>query len=133
MKLGEAIYYHLSKSTELAALIDARIYPIVIPQNGKLPCVVYQQISSPWIHAMGVDPDLRHPRYQISIFATSYSQVKNIAEKTRELLQDYKENIGGLEIQRIFFENEIDLHDIDLLDQSGTYRITQDYIIWYGG
>ena len=132
MTLGEALYTKLSTGTLTTQLGSTNIYPMVIPQGSTLPVVTYQEISEPWVHAMGSDPGLRTPRYQISTWSTSYSQVKSIAKTVRSLLQDFTGNLGGsVPVQRIFFDNETDLSVVDSMTQEITYHVAQDYIVWH--
>lgn len=132
MTLGEALYTKLSTGTLTTSLGSTNIFPMVIPQESPLPAVTYQEISEPWVHAMGSDPGLRSPRYQISIWSTSYSQAKSISKTVRTLLRDFTGNLGGsVPVQRIFFENEQDFSITDSVTQEVTYHVAQDYLIWH--
>jgi len=138
LTLGQAMYGHLSGTTAVTALTSNRIYPLIAPQGASLPFVVYQQISNPGIHAMISDPAIRSPRFQVASFAETYSGVRAVAEQVKSALQDYRtavdglfgDNTSGVDVQRVFFENEIDLSDIDPDTMAATYHIVQDYIIW---
>jgi len=130
--VGQAIYNHLKASSDVTNIISTKIYPSVLPQGGSLPACTYSQISGVRIHAMGQDPGLTHPRYQISSWSTSYSQVHSLAEKVRQSLQDYSGTTGGgVNIQRIFFDQETELPEVDQDSRLVTYQIAQEYIIWY--
>ena len=132
MTLGEALYTKLSTGTLTTSLGSTNIYPMVIPQESTLPAVTYQEISEPWVHAMGNDPGLRSPRYQVSIWSTTYNQVKSVVKIVRELLQDFTGNLGGsVPVQRIFFEDETDLSVVNSVTQEITYHVAQDYLIWH--
>ena len=134
MELGEALYTKLSGTAGVSALVSTRIYPVVVPQNGSLPCITYQQISEPWAHAMGTDPGIRSPRYQISAWSTSYSQVKSVAKQVRTALQDFTGTMGGaggIAVQRVFFEGETDMSDVDPESQAVTHHVAQDFIFWW--
>ena len=132
MDLGEALYRQLSTATLTTQLGSTAIYPLVAPQGKTLPYITYQQISEPRIHASMKDPGLQSPRVQISQWSSSYEQVKLLADKTRNVLQDFSGNLGGgMAVQRIFFDNEVDLLDMDSEAGKLTYHTAQDYIIWY--
>ncbi len=132
MEIGAAIYSHLSGTSDLSALVGTKIYPVVAPQNVNLPFVTYQMISGVRIHAMIKDPGLTRPRFQLTSWSTSYATVQAVAKQVRLALQDYSGTMGGssgVPVQRIFFENEIDLVDTD--DGRVTHYCAQDFIIWH--
>ena len=127
--VGTAIYNRLNATAGVTAIISDRTYPLVLPQGTKLPACTYQQISGPRIHAMGSDPGLTSPRYQVNAWSTSYEQALSLANQLRLSLQDYSGSTGGFEIQRIFFDNEMEISSVD--KNEIVYHIAQDYIIWY--
>lgn len=134
MELGEAIYKQLSTATLTTKLGSTAIYPIVIPQGKALPAVTYQEISETRIHAMGADPGLVYPRYQISYWSTDYKQVKVLSKAGRQVLQDFSTRLGGaagVNVQRIFFDNEVDLWEVDPVTKQMIYHVVQDYLIWH--
>jgi len=132
MKLGEALYKQLSTATLTTQLGSTAIYPVIAPQGKALPYVTYSQISETRIHAMTADPGIQQTRYQISSWSSDYAQVKLLGDKVRAVLQDFSGSLGGsVGVQRIFFDNEVDLSEIDSQTKRPTYQIAQDYIIWY--
>ncbi len=138
MLLHEALYNQLSTATLTTKLGSTAIYPIIIPQGVDLPAVTYQEISETPIHAMGADPDLMYPRFEISSWSSSYTQVKIIADAVKSVLQDFGSTklggvTAGVEVQRIFFENETDFLDVDRETGTMTYHVAQEYIIWAVG
>lgn len=40
---GKEIYNILSSDTEVNRLVGEKIYPLIIPEGTKLPCIVYQR------------------------------------------------------------------------------------------
>ena len=132
MSLNEALYKQLSTATLTTQLGSTAIYPMVAPQGKALPYVTYHQISEMRVHAMVSDPGIERCRYRLSFWSTSHKQVKLLADKGREVLQNFSGNLGGsVAIQRIFFDEEVDMMAIDNETQKITYRTDQDYILWY--
>jgi len=132
MELGEALYKQLSTATLTTALGSTAIYPLIAPQGKALPYVLYQGISEIRMHAMGSDPGLQWCRYQISYFSSSYKQMKALADKGRTVLQDFSGDLGGsVAVQRIFFDNEVDLSSVDEMTKKVVFHTAQDYLIWY--
>lgn len=138
MLLHEALYKQLTTATLTTKLGSTAIYPIMIPQGVDLPAVTYQEISESPVHAMGADPALMFPRFEISSWSSSYKQVKIIADSVKSVLRDFGSTklggaAAGVEVQRIFFENETDFLDVDRETGTMTYHVAQEYIIWSVG
>ena len=134
MELGEAIYSQLSGTSDLTALVSTRIYPGVAPQAASLPYVIFFQVTNPGHHAMQADPNINGPRWQVSAWATTYSSVKAIAKQVKASLKDYTGTMGGssgVTVQRVFYENEIDLTDVDPVTKDPIHHVAQDYIVWH--
>lgn len=131
MSVGITIFNRLKSSANLTNIIDDRIYPVTIPQDATLPVVIYQQIGGSRVHAMIRDPGLAYPYYQVSILSTDYAQGYNVAKFTREALQDYSGSTGGVDVQRIFFDNEFEFENSDEKNKTITFQIVQQYIIWW--
>ena len=41
--IGKSIYSILSNDSEVNSLVGNRIYPLILPENTALPCVVYER------------------------------------------------------------------------------------------
>lgn len=41
--IGKKIYSILSNDSVVTGLVGAKIYPLIIPENGTLPCIVYER------------------------------------------------------------------------------------------
>jgi len=105
---------------------------MVAPQGKALPYVTYQQISETPTHAMGADPSLKWSRYQISYWSSAGPQVRRLANAGKDVLRDFSGSLGGsVAVQRIFYDNEVTLPEIDSENKKATYHIAQDYLIWY--
>ncbi len=127
MSLESGIYTRLSGYANLTALVLARIYPKVIPQDCLLPAVEFQKISETPEHAMGSDPSIRQSRIQVSAFAETYSEVKAVSAQIKAALSRYSGTSSGTVIQDIFFEGDYDLYEPD----TGIYHAPSDFIVWY--
>lgn len=131
MNIDESLYKYLSTYAGLTALINTKVYPLVVPQDVALPAVTYQRISDPPEHAMGKDATIYHPRYQISCWATTYTGVQSLAAQIKAALTDYSSaamgGTGGENVYRVFYEGCYSDYD----SNTGQYRETLDFIIWH--
>jgi hypothetical protein len=107
----------------LLRTVCSRTYPIVLPQDPTYPNVVYQKITGGRGQAMDGPSGLASPLFQISIYASTFSEAKELAEDVRQLLDGY----SGDDIQVAFVENDYDTHD-ELAE--GYYRATMDVRIY---
>lgn len=107
----EALFTRLSGFAGLTALIAARIYPVVLPQDVVLPAVSYRRLSGPRSSAMGSDPGLAHPRFEVNAWAREYLAAKNVKEQIRAALQRWRGTVSGVEIIDTFILDERDLYE----------------------
>jgi len=135
LELSKAIYSRLTGYTTLTNLVGTKISPMEAKDTWKLPYVTYQIVSDPPTHAMLSDATIYNPLVQIDAWGETYSSVKNIAKQIKLRLRDYGGTITvsstSLTIQRIFYEGETEMKEIDMETNSVTYRIMQEYRIWH--
>ena len=67
----------------LTALVGARVYPQVMPENGKLPAIIYQVISSIPITTHDGDANLSTTLVQFNCHAATYLASKQVAVQLR--------------------------------------------------
>ena len=131
MKIEEALYAHLKAHTGLSSLVGTRIYPLVLPQNPALPAVTYQKISRAGERVMNNSTTLVvRTRFQISCWATSYSNAKDVAEQVKLALQDYSGLMGGAGGVQVLDVNVVGEQDIYEPD-TGIYHLPVDVMIYH--
>ena len=132
VELGEAIKSYLGASSGVTEISSDRIFPVTIPQIAPLPAITYTLFNGQRVHAMVKDPGLTNPRVQVSTWSTDYATLDSLSKQVRLRLQDFTgEMATGVDIQRVFFEDEIDLDDQDPQTVKVTYHRAQDYIFWW--
>ena len=135
LELSKAIYSRLTGYSALTNLVGTRIAPMEARNTWKLPYVTYQIVSDPPTHAMIQDATIYNPLVQVDIWAETYSNVKSIAKQVETRLKDYGGTITvsstSLIIQRIFYEGQSEMKEIDMETNEVTFRIMQEYRIWH--
>lgn len=135
MQLGEALYTQLAASTTITEIIGStNIYPMAAAENSTFPFVTYQLIMETAEHSMVRDPNIRHPRYQIGVFSTSYDQAHQISKAIKGVLQDYSGTMGGaggVSVQRCFWEMFMEFAYRDPETNQLVHHLSNDFIIWY--
>ncbi len=112
----ETLYTHLINAAEVKAIVQDRIYPLMIPQNKSLPAVTYQKISGERLHSLQGDTGYTTPVFQISARAETYAQCKALAQEIRLCLQNFTGQMGGtdgLNIGAVLMLGEVEGYEPD--------------------
>lgn len=135
MDVSEALHTEIKATTGITSLSSNRIYPMTAQQAAKMPFIVYQQISNVPVHAFKGDPKITMYRFQISTRSTSYTGTLAVSTQIKTALRDKTGTLGtsNFTVQRIFFDSEYDLPEIDPKTKNFVYHRCQDYLIWTTG
>lgn len=131
--MDDSLYYYLSAYAGLTALVNKRIYPIVMPLNAVLPAVSFQRISTERTHAFEADVSLTAATYQVSSWAKTdtvrkgYSHTQLISAQIRAALQNYSGTMGSMTVSAVLLIGELTDYDT----ATDTYAVHQDFEIWY--
>jgi hypothetical protein len=105
----------LINSPELAALVADRIYPVTIPQDEALPCLVCSVVSETPSDCKEESSHQDDIRMQVSVFSKTYKQAVQIKEALRKTLDRYTDssiaNIRYLNFQELF-EKEVRVYHL---------------------
>lgn len=119
MGIDSKIYALLIGNATINRRVNTRIYPLVMPQDGSLPCITYQQTAGNKVNHLGGYSDLENPHITINSWATDYDTAKIIA-KDVHVKMDISTGF-----KNILF-NEIDAFDPDV----GLFAVSQDFSCW---
>lgn len=92
MSVEQVLRDALIDDANVNALIDNRIYPLVVPQDSQLPAVAYQKISGVRQY---VQDGVRKPEVsliQLTCLAKTYNETKQVEEVIRNALDGKKIN-----------------------------------------
>ncbi len=131
MIIENAVRTALANDVALAALVGARIYYSVAPQDTLTPYVAMSLVSSIPDHNFQGASNLTLARFQFSIFAATYLLTKQIADAIKTVLQGYSGTLGGaggVAVNGCFYEDEVDL---DPEQQTNLYGLAVDYRLWH--
>lgn len=102
---------------------DSRLYPAIIPQDGTVPAITYQQISGNRDHTMDGPSGYTDSRYQLICWASHYNEAKKLFEAVRIFFDGFHATVLNRRIQYVQFENEIDRFakspGVDVIDRFG--------------
>lgn len=128
MTIEAAVYDRLTTFAGLTALISTRTYAQILPTTPTPPACTYTVISTSIIGGMGSDAAIERARIQVTAWAETYEDAKNVSQQIRAALQRYRGTHAGTEIKALFLDNESDGYEPD----TGYYRVDHDFDIVYG-
>lgn len=78
---------HLASSSEIAAIVGARIFPVIAPENVSHPCVTYSVVGGdPHSSLDGFTSGTTRYVVQVDCWAKSFNAVMNLALAVRDQL-----------------------------------------------
>jgi hypothetical protein len=121
--------YIVDNASPVKALINTRMYPIVVPQSPTFPLITYSTISAIRGHHMTGPDRLPTQRMQIDAWATTFAVARSLADAIRERIDSFKGLMTSTEVQGIFFDTERHLYEQD--GSTVYFRISQDFLCWF--
>ena len=113
------IYTLLSANATINRLINTRVYPIVMPQDGVLPCLTYQRTAGNKVNHLGGYSGLENPHITINAWASNYDTAKNLSKHVHRIMDKSTGFTNTL-------FNEIDAFDPEV----GLFAVSQDFSCW---
>ena len=133
MTVGKAIFDILTNNAAVLAIVsdlgtDPRIFPsrFDFPKDVLLPYITYQVVSNEPNNTKNGPSTYDYVTVQINLYSTSYSNLITLSNKVRSALDYVSGTFQGVEVDKIFFQNQNELFD-DSAGQQGFYGIAQDY------
>ena len=127
MNLKTAIYEHLKNDSQIAGLLDTRIYRSLAPQGSALPFITYQRITS----TNQNDIDATTERFQFDLVGSleSDDELENLKETVMDRLNRFKGNLGetGFLVKSVW----LDIIADDLNTETKARRIVLDFRFAY--
>ncbi|MBV1929005.1 MAG: DUF3168 domain-containing protein [Gammaproteobacteria bacterium] len=121
MSVGTDLFTRLTTDVAVNAIVSLRVYPGKFKQQGILPAVRYNRLSSVNYLTMSVDTGIEKIRYQIDALAPTYAEADELRDAIKATLRRWKK--AG--IQDTFFISESDIFD----DETRLYRVRMDFDI----
>lgn len=124
--LDAAIFTRLSTFAPLIALVPAtHIAAVTIAQGILAPYVVWQEIDDIPDYSHDGRNGLRHPRVQVSSYASSLGDAKTINVQVMAALETWPAT--NADVQEVIIENMIPLYDA----ATGLFAMVIDCFIWF--
>lgn len=118
---------YLLSVTAVTDLVGQRIKPVKLDPNGALPGITVNRITtSPVFRQEGATTEFK-TRFQLDIWATSYSSAKTVAEELRGALDGFSGTMGATRVDSVMFLDETD----DFEPENDNYRLIHDYELFH--
>jgi hypothetical protein len=118
----------LEDATIAAAVGGSRVFPTVMPQGVVASSLVYNVISEITDHHTQGASGLVMARMQLDAYATTPDDADTLARAVKERIDGYAGLMGSVTVQGVF----ADTARTDYQADAKLFRISRDYLIWYG-
>lgn len=111
---------HLIADDGVKALVDTKVFPLVIPQGTELPCITLQRLRSYPANTLRGASGLEHLDFEISTWGVEYADAKDVAIAVRAAIPTDGPWAGHLR------------YDTDIYEYNGPYyRVMMRYNFWF--
>lgn len=131
MSIAEALYSRLINYSDLTDLTGTNIFRLQAPEATPFPNVTFGKISNESVHAMGSDAGLEGPVFQVDVWAENTDSMDDVSEQIKAAYQGFSGTVAGVVIQRIFFDDELEIPDEDTNKVKIIYHNAMDFTVWY--
>ncbi|MBR0190179.1 MAG: DUF3168 domain-containing protein [Clostridia bacterium] len=101
-----AVYEYLMGIAEIKAMIQDRLYPEMLPQDARLPSVVYSPVLANYDSALQGDTGYVRQTIQFVCHAKTFGKARELSRIIKRALQDYQGDMNGLHIQAVFIKTD---------------------------
>lgn len=123
-----ALFQILTGYAGLTALVGARAYPLLLPQNCTLPAVTYQRITTPREYSHAGPSGIASPTFQFNVWDSDILRAKQVAEQVRGALHGARNTtVAGVKIGGVTCVDEGDSYD----QNSNAIGVQLDFEIWH--
>jgi hypothetical protein len=122
----------VTATTAVSSIISNRIYPVIAPASATLPFVTWRRASIQREQSLATPSGVPKVMVEYQAFATTYEQVRTLADAMRRQLDGWRGTVGSIEIGNVSLEGENDdFVQLQGADMPNVYAVTQQYMtLW---
>jgi hypothetical protein len=123
VRAERAVVALLNAAAPVTGIVGTRIYGNVPPENSAAPLIVYRKLAASRVPTLSLSQLAEvDARIELLLVATSYAQLKDLAEQVRVALAYQRGAIGGTDVLHITVDDEgPDEYDADLREHAQTW------------
>ena len=132
--LEAGLVHKLKNTAAVSALVGTRIYPLRLPQTVTFPAVVYQRVSTVYIHTHGAAGVMPQARMQITCWADTIEGARALGVVVRQALDGVHGvtwGSGSGKTAEIEFSLVMGERMTDLSDETKLAYVQLDFQIMY--
>lgn len=123
---------YLASDPDVAAILGDRIATSAIDANTRFPYAIVERISNRHARYMGGRSGVAEDTIQIDVHGDKVSEVEQATEAIRTLLDGWRGDMLGLEIQSTALEDEQDtIIEPDADAENPVYVTSMTFNIWH--
>lgn len=120
---------YLKADATIAAAVNGRVFPNIVPQGSAFPAISYNQVSGARLRNVTTGPTGRAmPRVTVNSWAAKYMDARSLADAVRLRLDGFRGLMGSTRVGWITLDNEFDSFEEEA-GTTGIHRVMQDYIL----
>ncbi len=127
----KVIRNQLINDADVSARVGSRVYPLLAPSSATLPWLVFRRTSISRERTMASPMGTPTVSIEFQVFAESYEDAREIADKVRLVLDGFTGTHDNIVIQQTSLENELDDFVSIGSDSLPVFQVTQTYdVLW---
>jgi len=103
----------------VSALVVARIYPLILPQDPTLPAITYARVTTSRIYSSEGYSNLDNAMIQVDCWASTYAGAKALGTAVLSAMDGSSTFSAVLIDERDMFEDDVEI-----------YRVSMDFSTW---
>ena len=130
--IEHALRNRIRSSTDVTDVVATRVFPIFVPQGQALPALVYQLTSGEPVTSNSGHSGLTFARFEIECLSSSYSEVKDLAEKVRLAITGYSGTEASVKVtSTVHLRTSDDYTPPVTAGERGTHHAVLDFRLGY--
>lgn len=97
----ECLNGFMKNEPSLKTLFGERIYPMILPQNPKFPCMVYQPITTMYHRNLQEESRFVRQVVQFTVHQTTFGKARSARKTVKRVFQDFSGNMNGVNVQAV--------------------------------
>lgn len=106
--IEDGLHEHLRNDPGVYAVVNARIYPLVAPQQAAKPHITYQRVGTDYNRSLSGPTGMDRGTFQVDCWATTQRAARQLADLVRLAIDNNRGTMGNHNVQVCKVTNLID-------------------------
>ncbi|WP_430009973.1 DUF3168 domain-containing protein [Methylophaga lonarensis] len=109
--IGAAIRQLLVAPGPVADLVSERVYPLILPQHVRFPCISYSFNEDRPEIDFGGQGSYQQIQVEVDCWAKDYDAMVDLSAAVRQTLINYQGVSAGVRINKIYFDSSVPVYE----------------------